>query len=225
MGACVVIAAAVAVAVAVTRGGDTKSETSSASRAPAAATTTTPTTAPVSTTTPVATTVVPRSEDSTVAVAQQYDGAYVGTWENTTAGTSGPAELELRIDPATSMIELDVDFRGDLFGDGTERERRVSGAVAIGEPDAELTVPTEAFGDVRGRLDPLLGLVLTADAVPGAKVDGFELVGRVSEDGSGFDATFTIRFADGSVAEGVVGVDCDAAGNRPSEVQTVCGGG
>jgi hypothetical protein len=222
MGACAIVVAAVVVAV--TRAGDTGSETSPASRAPqASTTTTTTTTTTVPSTAPVATTVVPRSDDPVVAVAQQYDGAYVGTWENTTAGTNGPAELELRIDPATSMMKLDVDFSGDLFGDGADRVRRVSGAVAIGDPGAAQTVPTEAFGDVRGRLDPDLGLVLTADAVPNAKVDGFELVGRVGDDGNGFDATFTIRFADGSVAEGVVGVDCDAARNRPSEVQTVCG--
>ena len=92
----------------------------------------------------------------------------------------------------------------------------------IGDPNAAITTDTDAFGPVTGRIDEGLRLVLTADDVPGSKVQSFTLTGGLREDLTGFDATYTVTFADGTTAEGTIGVSCDPAGARGNEVPTIC---
>jgi hypothetical protein len=157
-----------------------------------------------------------------VALAQQYDGRYVGTFSNTTFSTTGPASLELRIDPVANTLSVDADFDGDLFGGGAKESRRISGSVALSDPAAAITTETKAFGPVTGQLDPSLALQLTASDVPDPKVKGFLLTGRLRADNTGFDATYTVTFEDGKTAAGTVTLNCDPAGTRGSEVQTIC---
>jgi hypothetical protein len=170
----------------------------------------------------VSTTAVPKSTDPVVALAQQYDGRYVGTFTNTTFHTTGAATLELRIDPASGDLSTHADFDGDLFGGGAREVRRISGTVRLGDPNAAITTDTESFGPVTGRIDQNLQLVLSADDVPGPKVKSFALTGGLRADLTGFDATYTVTFADGSTAAGTIGVSCDPAGGRGNEVPTIC---
>jgi hypothetical protein len=182
-------------------------------------TSTAPTT---SSTLPVATTAVPRAADPVVALAQQYDGRYVGTFTNTTFSTTGPASLELRIDPATNKMAIDADFDGDLFGAGAATGRRISSSVALGDPNAAVVTETKAFGPVTGQIDASLAVVLTAAAVPDDKVKGFTLTGRLRDDRTGFDATYAVTFKDGKTADGTITLSCDPQGARGSEVTTIC---
>lgn len=211
------VALAAGAVLAVSGGGEREAAPVSTRRA---TTTTTPST--TTTTIPVATTAVPRSTDPVVALAQQYDGRYVGTWTNSTFGTTGPAALELRIDPVAGTATVDSDFEGDLFGNGSAQPRRITGTVTLGDPAAVVTTRTKAFGPVTGRLDESLAVILTASDVPEAKVQSFELIGRLRSDNTGFDATFSIVHRDGSTSVGTVTVLCDPSGARGSEVTTVC---
>ena len=206
-------------AVVALSGGDDRSATPISTRRSTTSTTAATTT---TTTIPVSTTAVPKSADPVVALAQQYDGRYVGTFTNATFGTTGPATLELRIDPAAGTVTVDSDLEGDLFGTGSKQHRRIAGTVKLGDPNAAITTQTKAFGPVTGRLDDSLALVLTAADVPENNVRSFELVGRLRSDNTGFDATFVIQYRDGSTATGTVTVLCDPNGNRGSEVTTVC---
>jgi len=217
IGAVIVIAAAVGGALVATGGGDTRSATD-------APRTTSTSSTPRSTTTtvPVSTTAVPKSPDPVVALAQQYDGRYLGTFTNTTFSTTGAASLEIRIDPATGELSSDADFDGDLFGGDAKAVRRISSTVKLGDPNAAITTETDAFGSVTGRIDENLQLVLVADDVPGPKVKGFGLTGRLRQDLSGFDATYTVTFEDGTTADGTVELSCDPAGSRTNEVTTIC---
>lgn len=166
---------------------------------------------------------MPASDNPVVALAQQYDGRYVGTFTNTTFDTTGPATLELRIDPASGEIAVDADFDGDLFGGGAKEVRSISGKVALGsDANATITTPTKAFGPVAGHVDETLALVLTADDVPGDEVKSFTLTGRLRADNTGFDSTYQVTFEDGTTADGTVTVSCDPGGVRGSEVTTVC---
>jgi len=199
-------------------GGEDRTATPIATRQSSTSTTASTTT----TTIPVATTAVPRSTDPVVALAQQYDGLYIGTFTNTTFATTGPARLELRIDPVAGTVQVDSDFEGDLFGNGVKKQRRITGTAKLGDPAAAITTQTKAFGAVTGRLDDSLALVLTASEVPEPKVQSFEMIGRLRSDNTGFDATFTIVHKDGSTSAGTVTVLCDPSGARGSEVTTVC---
>ncbi len=58
--------------------------------------------------------------------------------------------------------------------------------------------------------------------MPGAQVASFELTGHLKADRTGFDATYTVAFEDGSTAEGTVTLTCSANKQRPNEVQTLC---
>lgn len=189
---------------------------------PGTASSASPTSAAPPPTLPVSTTAVPRSTNPVVALAQQYDGRYVGTFTNTTFGTTGPASLEVRVDPGTGAMAIDADFDGDLFGGGAQESRRISGTISIGDPDAAVKTRTEAFGPVTGQLDPSLALVLSAPDVPDPKVRGFQLTGRLRADNSGFDATYTVTFEDGATAQGTITLGCDRQGTRGGEVPTVC---
>ena len=215
--AALVVGAVAAVALVATGGGESSTATSTTQETRSSSTSSTTTTS-----SPVSTTVVPKSTDPVVALAQQYDGRYVGTFTNTTFGTTGPVTLEIRIDPATGELTSHTDFDGDLFGGDAKTVRRISGTVRLGDPNATITTQTKAFGAVTARIDENLHLVLTADDVPGAKVKAFTLSGNLRDDLTGFDATYTVTFEDGTTAEGVVAVSCDPTGSRASEVTTVC---
>ena len=168
------------------------------------------------------TTVVPRSSDPIVALAQQYDGRYVGTFTNTTFSTTGPASLELRIDPIDGDATFDSDFDGDIFGKGNKSVRRLSGTIKLRDTNAVVEKNTKSFGIVTGRLGNDLSLIFDADNVPDDQVKSFTLTGRLRSDNTGFDATFTVGFRDGTSATGIVTLACDPTGNRTSEVTTVC---
>jgi len=216
VGAVVAVVAIVGVALLVIPKDDSgTARRTNVSSAPPSSTTTT-------STLPVATTVVPRAADPVVALAQQYDGRYVGTFTNSTFSTTGPASLELRIDPVMNKMAIDADFDGDLFGGGATTSRRISSSVALGDPNAAVTTQTNAFGPVTGKIDPSLAVVLTADAVPDEKVKAFTLTGRLRSDNTGFDATYKVTFKDGKTAEGTITLSCDPQGTRGSEVTTIC---
>jgi hypothetical protein len=168
------------------------------------------------------TTVVPRSTDPVVALAQQYDGLYKGTFTNTTFNTSGPATLELRIDPTAATLDVVADFNGDVFGGGAKELRRINTTVQLKDPSKAVATDTKSFGKVTGSLDAGLGVVLTAPNVPDPKVLSYVLTGMLRADKSGFDATYRVVFEDGTTADGTVTVTCAPNGQRPSEVRTLC---
>ena len=184
-----------------------------------AATSTVPTTV---TSTPTAPTTIPRSSNPVVALAQQYDGLYVGTFTNVTFNTMGTASLEVRIDPTAGTLHVALNLTGDLFGGGAKQIRHIDGTIRLSDPNAPVTMQTDAFGTVTGRLNGT-SLMLIAANVPDAKVKTFELDGGLRSDLKGFDATFRVGFRDGRIAEGTASVLCSVTGQRPSQVSTLCG--
>jgi len=158
-----------------------------------------------------------------VALGQQYEGRYVGMFTNTTFQTTGPATLDLHIDPSSGVLAAAVDLNGDLFGGGAKQVRRIDASVTLGGSNPLVVTHTSAFGPVTAKLGTGLSVVFTAPNVPDAKVKTFELTGTLRSDTRGFDATFTVGFRDGRSAQGTVTVLCAPQGQRPSQVTTVCG--
>jgi hypothetical protein len=213
----VAVVGAVAVAVVALAGGSSRStRATSRHSVPTAASSTTSTSV-------TATTLIPQSSNPAVALAQQYDGRYVGIFTNTTFQTTGPATLNLRIDPNSGTLSATVDLNGDLFGGGAKQVRRIDVTVALGGSNPTLATQTSAFGPVTGKLGNGFSIVFTAPSVPDPKVKTFELTGTLRSDTRGFDATFTVGFRDGRSAQGTVTVLCAPQGQRPSQVKTVCG--
>ena len=205
--------------------GSTAPTSSPTTTAAASATSAPPTTAAKATTTTIRATPVKRSTNPIVALAQQYDGTYEGTFTNTGSATSGNATLELRVDPTTSSATMRAEFDGDLFGGGAASVRSLNGTVNLGDPSAVTTVQTAAFGPVSGHIDLVTqALILEAPDVPDAAVQSFALTAKVNTVDRGFDATFTVTFADRHTAAGTVTLRCpaDGSGQRPSEVRTLC---
>ena len=192
------------------------------SQSPSDASTTRSSIATTTSTAPTVTTLVPRSTNPVVALAQQYDGFYTGTFTNTTFTTNGPATLELRIDPNAGTLDVIADFNGDVFGGGAKELRRINATVPLKDPSKAVATDTKSFGKVTGSLDAGLGVVLTAPDVPDPKVLSYLLRGMLRADQSGFDATYHVVFEDGTTADGTVTVTCAPNGQRPSEVRTLC---
>ena len=217
MGASVIggVVAVAAVVIALGGGGDEPAKQGSRS-------TRTTTTSSTTTTLPVPTTLVPQSTNPVVALAQQYDGYYEGTFTNTTFGTDGTATLELRIDPVEGTMQVTSDTDGDVFGGGAKELRQIKATIKLRDPTAVTTTETKSFGQVTGRIDPSLAIVLTAADVPDPKVASFELTGRLRDDRTGFDATYHVVFEDQQTADGVLTFTCAARNQRPSEVPTLC---
>jgi hypothetical protein len=217
--AAVAAAASVAGALALS-GGSSHSTRRTASRTPATVATTAPSTA--ASTGPTTTTVIPKSSNPVVALAQQYDGLYVGTYTNTTFRTTGNASLDLRIDPSAGTLHVNLSLTGDLFGVGSKQVRTIDGTIQLGSaPNAPVVMHTDSFGNVTGQLSGF-SIVLTAANVPDPKVQSFQLRGSLRSDLKGFDATFSIGFRNGTTAEGSATVLCSASGQRPSQVPTLC---
>ena len=216
IGAVVIVALVAGGVVALTGGSSTTKRP--AHRVAAGTTTTTTTSAPSS----APTTIVPKSSNPVVALAQQYDGSYQGTFTNTTFHTTGTASLDLRIDPTAATLTATVGLNGDLFGGGAKAVRQISGTVALGNPAAAVTTQTSSFGPVTAKLGAGLSIVLTASNVPDPKVQTFQLTGLLRTDKRGFDATFQVGFRNGQTAQGTVTVLCAATGQRPSQVTTLC---
>jgi hypothetical protein len=206
------------VATVLALGSDSHRATPAAHRTHVAASTV-PTTV---TSAPPATSAVPRSSNPVVVLAQQYDGLYVGTFTNTTFNTTGSASLEVRIDPTAGTLHVTLNLTGDLFGGGAKGVRHIDGTVILSTPNAPVTMQTDAFGTVTGRLNGT-SLMLTAANVPDAHVKTFELDGSLRADLKGFDATFRVGFRDGRIGEGTASVLCSVTGQRPSQVPTLCG--
>ena len=213
LGAALVVGVA---AVALGGGGD------DAPAKQASRTTRSTTSSSTTTTLPVVTTAVPRSTNPVVALAQQYDGYYEGTFTNTTFGTEGTATLELRVDPVAGTMVVTSDTDGDVFGGGAKELRQIKATIVLGDPTASTSTDTKSFGLVTGIIDPSLAIVLTAPDVPDAKVLSFQLTGRLREDKSGFDATYHVVFEDQQTADGVLTVTCAARNQRTNEVPTLC---
>ena len=205
------------VAVVALGGGGNDTPTKQASH-----TTQSTTTSSTTTTIPVVTTAVPRSTNPVVALAQQYDGYYEGTFTNTTFGTEGTATLELRIDPVAGTMVVISDTDGDVFGGGAKELRQIKSTITLGDPTASTSTDTKSFGLVTGVIDPSLAIVLTAPDVPDAKVVSFRLIGRLREDKTGFDGTYHVVFEDQQTADGVITVTCAARNQRTNEVPTLC---
>jgi hypothetical protein len=212
-----VVVVAVVALVALGGGSDRATKTTRRRRPPTAASSTTSTSSAVT-----GTTLIPRSSNPIVALAQQYEGRYVGMFSNTTFHTTGPATLDLHIDPSSGTLTATVDLNGDLFGGGAKQVRRINASLTLGSTSS-LVTRTSAFGPVTGKLGTGTSIVLTAPSVPDDKVKTFELTGTLRSDTRGFDATFTVGFRDGRSAQGTVTVLCAPQGQRPSQVTTVCG--
>ena len=179
-----------------------------------------PTTA---TTSPIPTTAVPAASNPSVALAQQYDGVYIGTYANVTEQTSGMATLELRIDPTAATLGVNLSLTGDLYGaEANTQVHSIQGTIQLSSPSAPVVMQTQSFGRVTGQLSGL-SLVLTAPDVPDPQVHTFQLNGQLRADRKGFDANFMIGYRDGKTAQGTASVFCSVAGNRPSQVGTICG--
>jgi hypothetical protein len=213
----VVVIGATAVAVVAVVGGSSTSPKATSRRSPPTSASSTTSTSSVT-----ATTLIPRSSNPAIALAQQYDGQYVGTFSNTTFQTTGPATLDLRVDPNSGVLAATVDLNGDLFGGGAKQVRRIDATVTLGGSSSTLVTHTSAFGPVTGKLGNGFSIVFTALSVPDPKVKTFELSGTLRSDTRGFDATFTVGFRDGRTALGTVTVLCAPQGQRPSQVTTVC---
>jgi hypothetical protein len=184
--------------------------------------TTTTTATTTTTTVAAATTVVPKSTNPIVALAQQYDGYYEGTFTNTTFQTTGKVTIEIRIDPNAGTLDVTATFDGDLFGGGAKQVRQIQAEVKLSDPNAAVTTSTKSFGQVTGRVDASLALLLSAPDIPDPKAKSFDLTGRLSDDRSGFDASYHVVFKDAKTADGTVTVKCAATGQRPSQVRTLC---
>jgi hypothetical protein len=134
------------------------------------------------------------------AVIQDIAGTYTGTWNNTTFGSSGAAEVQIAF--AGSDATFQVDMGGSAFGLSDPPPVSFGGTVVAGDlqVDASGTVP---YGHVQGTIDGDTGAVdflLTMTSRP--DILSVDVTGTVA--GGTMDLDYTVDIMGFGMASGTL---------------------
>lgn len=180
---------------------DTATTATTAGPTTTGATTAAPTTEAPTTTAPT-TTSPPTTEDpaaARTAAAAQFAGEYTGTWENTTFGSTGPADVTVVVDEAAQFMLVTIDLGGNVFG-GTDPDPVLFELDLIQEPPYEFS--SDLFGEATIDLSEDGTVTIDAPAIP--DLGGLPMT---VEGSFGGEMTYTIGDGAGGVfAEGVITV-------------------
>jgi hypothetical protein len=146
------------------------------------------------------TTVALAAAEPASAVIQDIAGTYTGTWNNTTFGSSGAAEVQIAFSGSDATFQ--VDMGGSAFGLADPPPVSFGGTVVAGDlqVDATGTVP---YGHVEGTIDGDTGVVdflLTMTSRP--DIVSVDVTGTVA--GGTMDLDYTVDIMGFGLANGTL---------------------
>lgn len=130
-----------------------------------------------------------------------YDGNWVGSWTNTTFGSTGAITATLTIDEASLQATLLLDVDGPVFG--TQDPMPFTVVAPLGPTSIHVDYNAPQHGPIQFDLEPGDFHVVSVD-VPAGGIDAWEYDGTDTE--TSHTATFTVHFTGGGSATGTVAV-------------------
>jgi hypothetical protein len=173
--------------------------TTTASRAPAPPTST-PTEAPTSAASEPGPTTAPASPTADpYAFAALFEGTYRGSWTNITAGSSGPATMEIALDRSLGALVIRLDLGGNVFGGGNPAPEVITAPISLG---TGLSFTSRTFGKTTVSVDftgasPVI--TVSAPNVPSDQVRSFTATAAIADPSTirlGYKVTFRTGFPD-----------------------------
>ncbi len=170
-------------------GGPSATATSSPAPSSAAPATTAVATAAPSTARPATTAPLPAFQDATL----------VGTWNNTTFGSTGPATFDIKVNAAAAKMTVTITLGGNVFGAPAPAPE--SFTLPLSAAGATFSGKSKTFGDVTATLK---GGTMTfkGDNVPGGRVKSIDGTGTYTP--TSLSLAYNVALADGTTAKGMV---------------------
>ena len=127
------------------------------------------------------------------AIVDQFEGTYAGTWTNTTFGSTGPAQVQLRVHHTAGTIEIRMTLGGNVFGQPAPAPETITATFTPGQP---LSFTSTTFGPTTLAFDATtLTVTFTSNDVPSARVKTFVATAKVT-DPKTIDLAYDVTFRD-----------------------------
>lgn len=149
---------------------------------------------------PAATGAASTAQPATTAPLPAFqDATLVGTWNNTTFGSTGPATFDIKVNAAAATMTVTITLGGNVFGAPAPAPE--SFTLPLSAAGATFSGKSKTFGDVTATLK---GGTMTfkGDNVPGGRVKSIDGTGTYTP--TSLSLAYNVALADGTTAKGTV---------------------
>ena len=129
-----------------------------------------------------------------------YAGAYVGTWTNTTFGSTGEGSATIIVNTANNTATVTATATGNVLGVGGVTPQSRSGTFTAS--GASFTGNVPPMGDIAGTIDDEGTITATGTNIPNPAIDRWRATGTITATQLRLD--FIVTFTSGSTATGSI---------------------
>jgi hypothetical protein len=129
-----------------------------------------------------------------------YDGAYVGTWTNTTFGSQGTGSATIDVNTETNTATVTATASGNVLGVGGVTPQTRSGTFTAS--GATFTGNVPPMGNITGTIDDEGNITASGTNVPNTAIQRWDATGTITA--SQIRLNFTVTFTSGSPATGSI---------------------
>lgn len=133
-----------------------------------------------------------------VTLATLLAGEWVGEWRNTTYGSTGELEVDVRVDRTAYTAIVTIDLGGAVFGGGDPDPLEFTVDLSAAPPYA---ASTALLGEITFGMTDTGSFTLDSADVPAAGISTFWVIGTAGSER--VDLEYSVSFEDGSEAAGI----------------------
>jgi hypothetical protein len=131
---------------------------------------------------------------------RRFVGTYKGTWTNNTAGTAGPATIQIAADEKNQTAALTIDFDGPYLGLIDPPAQTL--VAKYDDSMARIEGNNPLFGEYSVTLDAEGNLIGLMKNLAGGVIPEMTYTGKV--DDRRLDADYSVKLADGRVVNSIL---------------------
>lgn len=136
---------------------------------------------------------------TTAPAALFQDATFVGSWNNTTFGSTGPATFDIKVNAAAATMTVTITLGGNVFGAPAPAPETFT--LPLSSAGATFTGKSKTFGDVTATLKDG-AMTFRGDNVPGGRVKSIDGTGTYTL--TTMSLAYNVALADGTSAKGTV---------------------
>ena len=137
------------------------------------------------------------ASENPYAIVDQFEGTYAGSWTNTTYGSTGPAQVQVRVQHTAGTIEIRMTLGGNVFGQPAPAPETITATFTPGQP---LSFTSTTFGPTTLAFDvSTMTVTFTSNDVPSARVKTFVATAKIT-DPKTIQLTYDVTFRDSTPA-------------------------